>query len=1315
MFSFFKKKKDEAEKKLKQFFQPAPQVRSRDVVRELASTVNTPKRKVNQATKAVFTGANNLFNPNTPQAKKNKAYWASQPTMTKRQAKSNLSSMMKSTGGVNRQQNYGYMPIVQVAKQRSLKPLFDKKNIAQNLRANVSDPYNAMGGGMSKILSKSTGRLVNKAMQKGVSPKGLEQLMKFKQKVPRITKNQRLLKQKLLENKTAQVAKKLDPTDKQLMTDFIDQVRLGKKENVKLEISARQMAEAMGIDPNVPNRKLVQKFEDIFNADSLRKKNFAKTVQKENMAGAVAGFQQDEEGNIKYDPKAGLMGVAGLGIARNKKVRGAMKKAPQKIDDFIKSKPVQKVRQSQQQLSEITSPNQKKSLAQGSPVPTSLDNVVNDSVRKGQPYNKVNNTQRITQKQRMSTEALVKKQGANIGDDGIRQFREQQLLGKETIDEIVLRKRGVITDKDAVESAKKLQFTIDDVANAPKGKTYNKEELTAISQVVQKQREDVQSLKQLLEGGGKSQSNQERKLIAELGDSFTNLKEDELVTKAIEESVLKLKKAEYALMAAKSEAGRALQGSKQSIDAIDSRMRVVYGHLKKKSPLERQAILERIAKEPMEDEKNFIKLLDDINTSDGFDKFAEWATATKLYNPTTHIVNFGSNTLRQLTDMAITGVTNPKTAIADMHGAKVGLGQGLKNALRALTDEGYARTLSKYIEEGGQSPAIKGTKGQVIRSSFRALGAGDEIFRGMAYQRSLYRQAHRQAKGNTKKMEKLLSRPTFKMMDEAKSQADRMTFQEEMGEITKKFNNWRTPANYKSKVGKSVGLTARLFVPFLKTPTNLFKQAADFSPISLIKNKDALITGFKKGASQAEQEQAKRLMGEAVVGTAFIAYVSSLIGDGRITGKAPSSEKERNQFYAEGKIPYAIKFGDKWVQYNRIDPLSTVIGLTADIANSPEKDASELFNIVADNLSDKTYTKGMGDFLKLIGGDAWEREGILQSQFVSSFVPGISGAVARSVDPVVRETKGEKKVLGIPFSKGLKEKITAQIPFASKTLPAKRNVVGEEIDRQKDIQSPVGKFTNQLFNPIKTSNKSDNPVIQEIGNLDHALSTLKDSFTTNGKEYKMTPEEYEMYSADIGQRINEEVGAFIQSGEYQNLSDEEKVEKIDNMRDDIMADVKADFVRNNAEKVGDPYYELKKSLDNADEEGRQAILDSMPVSEKKKFKTYLNKEEKAVAKGKSNIAQDYRHSKVQTRQTKLFNEKMNKLKEMDEWKNASGDDREKIVKEFSTKSKHHAVAQMIQENSQGMNDEELKKYLGELKKAGILNKTIFEVYVNSYQ
>jgi hypothetical protein len=840
-----------------------------------------------------------------------------------------------------------------------------------------------------------------------------------------------------------------------------------------------------------------------------------------------------------------------------------------------------------QYVSEKRILNLKKSLQKQSSTKTPHSQLVSQK-QSGQQvsYNKVNtNTTKLSQRQKVVN--LIKKQGEKITDRTIRKTREKNLLGEETIDEIIARKRGVITDKQAIERAKNIKMTIDDVVNLPKGTTPSKEQMTAISQVVQGERELNKGLKQILNGGGVSQGKAERKLIKNLGDKFDNLSEEELVTRALEESTLKLKKAEMALFAVKSEAGRSLQSTKQLVQGIDSRMRVLFGRMKKKTPLEKQAILEEIARRPIDNDKNFLKMLDKLSDADAFDKVAEWATAAKLWNATTHIVNFGGNTLRQIADFAITNITNPKTARADVAGAINGLKQGLRNSIRALTDEGYARQLSKYIEEGGQAPAIKGKLGTVVRTPFRALGAGDEIFRAIGYQRSLYRQAQKLSKSSAE-MKKLLKAPTFKMMKEATEQGKRLTFQEDMGEIASAINRARTPANSQSKLGKSGSLLLRLTLPFLKTPNNLLKQAIDFSPFGFLKNGKSIVQGLKAGGAKAEH--AKRLIGEAVVGTGLTAYVAHEFTQGNVTGAAPRDKKAKDQFYREGKLPYAIKMGDSWYQYKRVDPFSTVLGTVADmmeLAKQDDIDFSSVVHKVIDQVSDKTYLKGMSDLMKFLTGEPWEREMVAKNILVGSALPSFLGHTARTVDPQIRE------------SKSLMSSIKSQIPGLSKKLPAKYNVLGEPLTR-------ANKGADYFVNPIQHINKKPDEVTKQFKELNWIPPLAPKSFTEDGQKHSLDEKQYSEFSKSMGENLKKNYSELIKSEGYQRASSDEKVDMLSSMRSDILKLEKAKFLKQDTSKMeSDLKMELKyQNIAEANDSEAQKMINDMSDEE---YKAYQNK------------------------------------------------------------------------------------------------------------
>lgn len=754
---------------------------------------------------------------------------------------------------------------------------------------------------------------------------------------------------------------------------------------------------------------------------------------------------------------------------------------------------------------------------------------------------------------RKEMENNIERYNTKIPDAQIRETREQMLLGKESIDEAVARSRGIVTDVQSIEDAKKIQGTLQDVIDLPKGTPVTKEQYTAIEQIVQNQREIVKKLQIAFNEGSLSGGAAERRLLTDLNPEYADKTDAEILRLALQESTLKLKKAEIVLLGIRSEAGRSLQATKQYVEGVDNRLRILFGLInnnKKMDDVAKQAMVETIIKLDTADNKGFLKAIDELIKPDMFDKVAEWSVAAKLWNPTTHIVNFGGNALRQVLDIGIKTVTNPMMAKADMAGALHGLRVGTRNAINIFTNDGYASQMSKYIELGGTGPAIGGKLGTAARTPFRALSAGDEIFRNMAYQRKLYRDAYKTAKNEKlsgsqldRRMEELLNTPTFKMMDDATAEAKHLTFQDDLGRFTSQINQMRDPRNYSHWYEKLGAVGIRLFLPFLKTPTNLFKQSVDFSLLGIGKN----WTELKAAAKAGDNEKVGTILGEAILGTALTAYIAMEALDGNVTGGVPSNPADKDRFYREKKLPYAIKFGDTWYQYQRLDPLALVIGMTADMANNEDTSILGLIGTMSQNLQDKTYLAGVSDIMKMLTGEDWEREYAFKSAIMGAAFPSFVGHIARSSDPVVRVTD----TIG--------QRLIAQTPGLSEELPARVNVLGYNVER-------ANKGLNYFFNPIQTEKAMIDPVTKELMAINKSISVPNKTFTRKGVDYDLTPAEYEDFARFTGVKLRSELKELFKKPAYKNDDDEKKARRIDALRTDIMDEWKDEYVKEKTEK-----------------------------------------------------------------------------------------------------------------------------------------------------
>lgn len=58
--------------------------------------------------------------------------------------------------------------------------------------------------------------------------------------------------------------------DRRVAYNFIDYVRLYRKENVNLEIAARHLATFLGINPDLPNHKIANEFSTLFETNKIK-------------------------------------------------------------------------------------------------------------------------------------------------------------------------------------------------------------------------------------------------------------------------------------------------------------------------------------------------------------------------------------------------------------------------------------------------------------------------------------------------------------------------------------------------------------------------------------------------------------------------------------------------------------------------------------------------------------------------------------------------------------------------------------------------------------------------------------------------------------------------------------------------------------------------------------------------------------------------------------------------------------------------------------------------------------------------------------
>lgn len=435
--------------------------------------------------------------------------------------------------------------------------------------------------------------------------------------------------------------------------------------------------------------------------------------------------------------------------------------------------------------------------------------------------------------------------------------------------------------------------------------------------------------------------------------------------------------------------------------------------------------------------------------------------------------------------------------------------------------------------EGQGMKAISGVKGEIVRIPTRLLTAEDELFKGIARRMELNGEAVRIARkeglrGEAAKarIAELVEMPTPEMLERSMDYARYLTFQRKLGPAASKI----------SALTQDVP-ALKLFLPFVRTPTNLLKYAAERSPAApLLKEWRA---DFAAGGARRDLAVSRALLG---TGVGMAIYELAL--QGKITGTAPTDQSKARLLYADGFQPYSIRVGDKWYSYKRLDPFSTTLGVAADLALLPEgmserqreEQTTLLVASIMGNLANKTWLSGVSDMIGTIEDPERNADRMMQRLAGSLAVPTGASQVARVLDPTARKTE----TMG--------DAVQARIPGLTDGLMPKRDVWGREIVSE-------GGVGPDIVSPIYTSTAKDDPVNRELAKA--GVSVGLPQRRVGGVE--LSPEQYDRYHALSGQRAYSGISQLIRSERWRSLDDEGKQKAVSKVVDAARKSARAEM------------------------------------------------------------------------------------------------------------------------------------------------------------
>lgn len=617
------------------------------------------------------------------------------------------------------------------------------------------------------------------------------------------------------------------------------------------------------------------------------------------------------------------------------------------------------------------------------------------------------------------------------------------------------------------------------------------------------------------------------------------------------------------------------------------------------------------------------------------DKLRSFRMLSMLANPRTHIRNVIGNALF----VPVVSLKNKLGAIAEL-GVKKGEKTKSLNPFSSKEVRQFARedavtmkdTLTgeaKYNENSlvkRQQKAFGGLLQAVIDFNGNALESEDWIFLKGHYRRALG--SWMQANGYT--VEQMKSNPS--LLEQGRAYA----IQEAQKATYRDFNKLADTLNKVSREGGVAGFLTDAVLPFKKTPANILRRGIEYSPVGLIRSLTSDLyhlkewNDYNKGKTKALPEKAlsptqfidracSGLSGSMVMAVGAILASSGIVSCGLGDDEDEFEKAKGNQKYA-----FKINIGGQDFTYT-VDwaaPMSMPFFVGAAIYEQLGDgfDINEIVNAFG-NITEPVFNLSMLDGVNtLFKTSQYDDTNTLTqigakigSNYVTSYVPSLLGAIARTYDDKQRKAFVESgKGTGVSGTiRYAIEQVENKIPGVSQSNIPTRDIWGEE-----KTSSLAERIFENWISPGYIEKYNEDPIINEMGRLFDATgdkSMIPDadpdkSITYDKKKYVLTAEQWDQYKATRNQTAHKELAELIDREDYKQANDAAKVQMIKDIwsyadkvgRSEVIPDYAfegkgEDVVGTIAKEAKITSYknDMMKALETQDFDGYDAIVEAL--------------------------------------------------------------------------------------------------------------------------
>ena len=296
---------------------------------------------------------------------------------------------------------------------------------------------------------------------------------------------------------------------------------------------------------------------------------------------------------------------------------------------------------------------------------------------------------------------------------------------------------------------------------------------------------------------------------------------------------------------------------------------------------------------------------------------------------------------------------------------------------------------------------------------------------------------------------------------------------------------------------KGVNTVVDVLMPFSETPSNILINSLQHSPFELGRVAADVFMNLR-GKSNVEAAEIINKLSKAITGTGLFALGMYLGNSGLASSKFEYQGKRGKAGQIEGNQENALHIGDlsisfDWLQPSAVPVLAGVrFAEMDDVKDEEGKELSadqKVFEY-ADNLTsflmsgmdtffEQSFMQSLGEALAQERGERLTAAaGVLLSvpqQAVSQAIPTVVGQLARTIDPIQRQTKGDTD------TQTAINKLLSKIPGASTMLEPQLDAFGQEV-RRSNADSWIENAFNQFVNPSNVSHAlyTDDDAVQEM-------------------------------------------------------------------------------------------------------------------------------------------------------------------------------------------------------------------------------------------